>query len=297
MVENKISEFENYSEALQLFKEIYLYNGYKKDIKKYATFSDSRSDADIFRNEAYSGCILADENGCSTWKILSPKNIFGIELEHIINHKKRNSITTKLVLNAGRFDLNRMMVRFAEIDVTNLVDTELVNLVESILGKTNEQLITEYEISENPHGILANAIILDTILANLKSENNQDFPKISCNAEDSSIILNTTNKEFKISNNSVEIGKQFIKYNTINEFPKCQFEIQCIKAKDPILSAVASKLTDFNSIENKKLDLSILGLALENENLKRQYELAKSLYSEYEKNFGKKEVFKDDRED
>lgn len=297
MVENKISEFEDYSEALQLFKEIYLYSGYKKDIKKYATFSDSRSENDVFRNESYSGCIQADENGCSRWKILSPKNIFGIELEHIINHKNRNSITTKLVLNAGRFDLNRMMVRFAEIDVTGKTDSELLNKVESILGKTNEELITEYEISQNPNGVLASSIILDTILANLRSQNNEKFPKIYCNAEDSSIIVNSEDKEFKISNNLVKTGKQFIKYNIINEFPECQFEIEGIKANDPILGAVVIKLTDFNGLENKKLDSKILGLALENENLKRQLELAKGLYTEYEKNFGKKDEFKDYRED
>lgn len=294
MVENKISEFEDYSEALQLFKEIYLYDGYKNDIKKYATFSDSRGENDVFRNEAYSGCIQSDENGSSSWRILSPKNIFGVELEHIINHKKRNSVTTKLVLNGGRFDLNRMMVRFVEIDVTSFSDIELLNLVESILGKTNEQLIAEYEISQNPNGILGNAIILDTILANLRSQN---YPKIFCNAEDSSIIVNADNKEFKINKDSVEFGNQFIQYNVINDFPEAQFEIQGIKADDPILSAIASKLIDFNNVENKKLDSLILSYALQNENLKRQFELAKDLYTEYEKNFGKKDDLKDYRED
>lgn len=297
MVENKISEFEDYSDAFQLFKEIYLYNGYKKDIKKYAISSDSRGENDVFRNESYSSCIKADENGSSSWRILSPKNIFGVELEHIINHKKRNSVTTKLVLNGGRFDLNRMMVRFAEIDVTNFTDIELLNLVESILGKTNEQLISEYEISQNPNGVLGNAIILDTILANLRIQNGQNYPKISCNAEDSSIIVNADDKEFKISKTSVEFGKQFIQYNIINEFPEAQFEIQGIKADDPILSAIASKLIDFNIVENKKLDSSILGYALKNENLKRQLGLAKGLYTEYEENFGRKEDFKDYRED
>ena len=282
MVENKISKFEDYTDSLQLFKSTYLYDGYSQDIKKYALFSDNnRGVTDILRYDGYSDCIQIAENGKSTWRILSPKNIFGVELERSINHKKLNSVTTKLILNAGRFDLNRMMVRFAEIDVTNLKDKELLDLVEGILGKTNEQLILEYEITQNPNGILSNAIILDTILMVLRKQDSENFPEIFCNAEDSSIIVISGDKEIKISNNLVEIGEQFIKYNTINEFPNCKFEIQGIKTKDVILSDVVSKLTEFNSEKNEKLDSDILFLALKNSQLNQQYASAAELYTEY----------------
>ena len=152
MVENKISKFEDYTDSLQLFKSTYLYDGYSQDIKKYALFSDNnRGVTDILRYDGYSDCIQIDENGKSTWRILSPKNIFGVELERSINHKKLNSVTTKLILNAGRFDLNRMMVRFAEIDVTNLKDKELLDLEVLFVSLSSKKKPPLWIIIDNPH--------------------------------------------------------------------------------------------------------------------------------------------------
>lgn len=280
MNNSEISEFDDYSNSLQLFKNVYLYDGYKKDISKYASLYFGSGEHDVVRTDSYSNCIQYDENGRATWKIISPKNIFGIELEHIVNHKNHNEVTSNLILNGGRFDLNRLMVRFAQIDVTKMSEQEILDLVENILSKNNEQIITEYGIKENPNGILINSIIADSVLSNLKSKENTEFPDIKCDCNDGSILLKSEQYDITINNNLVKFGDQYIKYNIVKPFPECSIEIDGIKGNDSLLSSVSQKLTEMNN-RNSNIENEILGYALEKAKLEKEKVAVKALYQDY----------------
>lgn len=277
------NEFEDFTEPLKLFENIYLYDGYEKDIKAYATSYIGRGDHDVVRNDSYDKCIEYDEKGVATWKIVSPKNIFGLQIESFVNHKDHNKVTSTLILNSGRFDLNRIMNRFAEIDITGKSREEILDIAETILSKSNEDIISEYGITENPKGILVNSIILDSVLEYLKQKKNIKFPEIKCNGENGNIFLSTKEEKIQITNSSVIINNEYINFNMSRKFPNCKFEVESIKGDNELLNVISDKLYYMNSfrIGSKNID-EILKLALNKEELENKVQEAKSLYSEYD---------------
>lgn len=284
-MDNKLdNEFDDYSESLKLFKDVYLYDGYDQDIKTYATSYIGRGEHDVVRNDSYSKCIEYDENGVATWKIVSPKNIFGLEIESFVNHKNHNKVTSTLILNSGRFDLNRIMNRFAEIDITGKSREDILVLAKSILSKSNEEIISEYGITENPKGILINSVILDSVLEHLNKNQNAKFPKIECNGENGNILLSSELGEIEITNSSVRIDEECINFNMSRKFPNCKFEVESIKGDNELLNVISDKLYNMSSSRfgNKKNIDEILELALNKQLLENKVRDAKDLCNEYD---------------
>lgn len=282
MKENKIDEFDDYQEALELFKNVYLYDGHRKFVSEYAHSYVGRGENDIVRNDNYSKCVDYNDNGTSTWKIISPRNIFGVALEHSVNHKEHNKITSNLILNSGRYDLNRIMANFATIDVTDMSDEEIISLVESILSKNNEQLISEFGITENPNGILINAMILDTVLDYFKRQKQYIFPEILCNAETGNILVKENGNHILVTNNFVQYDNQILNYTMTRKFPNCKYEVDAIRGDNDLFGMISNKFTRLNNKgKEKALEIDILNLALANEKLRANRDSVHELYLEY----------------
>ncbi len=285
MEEKKIDEFDDYSKALELFKSVYLFDGHKEFLSEYANSYIGRGENDIVRNDKYSNCVEYNDNGTTTWKINSPKNIFGVVLEHSVNHKNHNKVTSSLILNSGRYDLNRIMANFATIDVTDKSDDEILSLVSSILSKNNEQLISELNISENPNGILVNALILDTVLDYLKNSNDKKFPEIVCNADTGNILVKKDDNHILVTNNFVQYDNQILNYTISKKFPNCKFEVDAIRGDNDLFGMISEKFTKLNNKEkHNNLLNEILNLALMNKKLKDDRDIAKQLYNDINKN-------------
>ena len=282
----KNNKYSDYSEALALFKKVYLFNGHEKFLSEYANSYIGRGENDIVRNDLYSECIEYKDSGSSSWKIRSPKNIFGIELEHSVNHKNHNTITSNLILNSGYYDLNRMMVRFAQIDVTQKSDEELIDLVKSILSKTNYELISEYNIKENPNGILTNLVIFDYIMEYLKSKDIK-FPDIKCDSETGNIVLAGDVNRILINNKLVQYNNQLLEYSMTREFPKCKLIVDGIKGDNELFDFLSDKFTRWNNKDKEKNQLDeILSLALEKEENQRILADKKEEYAQSLKEIG-----------
>lgn len=274
----------DYSEALELFKEIYLYPGYKDDIRNYAISYAGRGSYDEVRDDSYSKCINYNEKGIPTWKIVSPRNIFGLELKHVVDHKNHNKVTSNLILNSGRFDISRM-TSFAEVDVTEKEDSEILEIVENILSKPNRKIIEKFGIKEDSMGILTSSIIADSVLQYLETQNLEKAPNIECDGEDGSITITADEileGSIKITKSKIEADEQYIKYKKVGNFPNCKFEIEGLKGDSGLINHVFEGLNKLNTIEDRnKLVGKILGLALTQFNLNTQLESAKDLYKEY----------------
>lgn len=281
MKDKQIDEFSDYSSALELFKQVYLYPGHRQYISEYANSYVGRGENDIVRNDRYSSCIESEANG-ARWKIVSPRNIFGVALEHSVNHKDHNKVTSSLFLNSGRYDINRIIEKFATIDVSEKSDEEILALVEAILSKTNEEVISDFEIKSNPNGILVNSIILDTVLAYLKAKGQTRFPELSCNSDSGDIAVKGNGSFILINNSFVQYDNQTLNYTMTRNFPNCKYEVDAIRGDNELFGMISESFVRLNNKEKEKsLETDILNLALANQKLKADRQSAKELYSEY----------------